>query len=76
MDTRVLTEIVRASVDGVTEVMMHPGTDNAVLIPACLWDHNFEAELRAVCAPEVHDAFRAAGAEPVNFRVFMGGESV
>ena len=75
VDTRVLTEIVRASVDGVTEVMMHPGTDNAVLIPACLWDHNFEAELRAVCAPEVHDAFRAAGAEPVNFRVFMGGES-
>ena len=75
VDTRVLTEIVRASVDGVTEVMMHPGTDNAVLIPACLWDHDFEAELRAVCAPEVHDAFRAAGAEPVNFRVFMGGES-
>ena len=74
-DTRVLTEIVRASVDGVTEVMMHPGTDNAVLIPACLWDHNFEAELRAVCAPEVHDAFRAAGAEPVIFVCLWAGRA-
>ena len=34
--------------DGCTEIMMHPGTDNKVLIPATEWDHDFQAELAAI----------------------------
>ena len=63
-----LSAAVHALKDGTTEVMMHPGTDNAVLVPDCRWDHDFEAELSALCAPDVRTALRAAGAVPVNFR--------
>ena len=70
VDTETLTQIAVSLGDGVTEVMLHPGTDNAVLIRDCLWNHDFEAELAAVCAPSVHDALAAAGAEIVNFRIY------
>ena len=68
VDTAALTEIAANLRDGTTEVMLHPGTDNAVLIRDCLWDHDFEAELAAVCAPSVRDALAAAGAKITNFR--------
>ncbi len=66
VDTAALCGIAASLGEGTTEVMVHPGTDNAVLIPDCRWDHDFEAELHAVCAPEVRAAL--ADAEPVNFR--------
>lgn len=66
VDTAALRGIAASLGEGTTEVMVHPGTNNAVLIPDCRWDHDFEAELHAVCAPEVRAAL--AGAEPVNFR--------
>lgn len=68
VDTRAFTEIAATLNDGTTEVMVHPGTDNAVLIRDCRWDHDFAAELAAVCAPEVTAALTAARAEIVNFR--------
>lgn len=74
VDTETLAAIVRGAVGGVTEVMMHPGTDNAALIPACLWDHDFEAELAALCAPAVQDVCRTAGAGPVNFRIYAAAD--
>ena len=52
--------------------MLHPGTDNVVLIRDCLWDHDFEAELAAVCAPVVRDTLTASGAEIVNFCTLAG----
>ena len=70
VDTATLTQIAGSLREGVTEVMLHPGTDNAVLIRDCLWNHDFEAELAAVCVPDVHDALAAAGAEIVNFRIY------
>ena len=70
VDTEALTEIAAGLREGVTEVMLHPGTDNAVLIRDCLWNHDFEAEFAAVCAPTVRDALAAAGAEITNFRTF------
>ena len=70
VDTATLTQIAAGLGEGVTEVMLHPGTSNAVLIRDCLWDHDFEAELAAVCAPAVRDALAAAGAEVVNFRIY------
>ena len=70
VDAATLTGIAASLRDGVTEVMLHPGTDNAVLIRDCLWDHDFEAELSALSAPTVRDALTAAGAEIVNFRIY------
>ena len=70
VDAATLTGIAASLRDGVTEVMLHPGTDNTVLIRDCLWDHDFEAELSALSAPTVRDALTAAGAEIVNFRIY------
>ena len=70
VDTATLTGIAASLRDGVTEVMLHPGTDNAVLIRDCLWDHDFEAELSALSAPAVRTTLAAAGAEIVNFRIY------
>ena len=53
-----------------TEVMLHPGTDNTVLIRDCLWEHDFEAELSALSAPAVRTTLAAADAEIVNFRIY------
>ena len=71
VDTATLTQIAAQLGNGVTEVMLHPGTDNETLIRDCLWAHDFEAELAAVCAPAVCDALAAAGAEVVNFRTMI-----
>ena len=70
VDTGTLTQIAASLREGVTEVMLHPGTDNAVLIRDCLWNHDFEAELAALSAPAVRTALAAAGAEIVNFRIY------
>ena len=70
VDTATLTQIAAQLGNGVTEVMLHPGTDNETLIRDCLWEHDFEAELAAICAPAVRDALAAAGAEAVNFEAF------
>ena len=68
VDAATLTQVASSLRGGVTEVMLHPGTDNTVLIRDCLWDHDFEAELAAVCAPAVQDALAASGAAIESFR--------
>lgn len=47
-----LREMAETMGEGTTEVMLHPGTDNNVLVPACEWEHDFEEELRAVTSAE------------------------
>ena len=42
---------------GVTEVMMHPGHSNEVLVPFTRWQHDFEAEASAAVSSEVSVAF-------------------
>ena len=73
VDTAALAVIAAHLTGGTTEVMLHPGTDNDVLVRDCRWDHDFAAELAAVCAPAVQDAIAAAGAAPVNFRTYAEG---
>ena len=63
-----LLHIARTLRPGATEVMMHPGLANSVLIPACRWDHDFEAEMAAILSPKVKAALREKGAEVINFR--------
>ena len=74
VNTATLTEIAASLGEGATEVMLHPGTDNAVLVRDCLWDHDFEAELAAVCAPEVAAALAVNGAQIANFRAYTPRE--
>ena len=53
---------------GTTEVMMHPGTDNARLIPACDWEHDFEAEMQAIVSPKVRRMIADKAVKVVNYR--------
>lgn len=52
---------------GITELMMHPGTDNERLQRECQWEHDFEAELRAVSTPTESDIFKAGKIEAISF---------
>ena len=48
-----LLKLIETLRDGVTEVMLHPGTDNKILRGFCDWAHDFEEELAAVTSPRV-----------------------
>lgn len=39
--------------EGVTEIMIHPGTNNQVLQYFCDWRHDFEEELDALVSPKI-----------------------
>ncbi|MBE6075201.1 MAG: ChbG/HpnK family deacetylase [Selenomonas ruminantium] len=63
-----LREIIQQLQPGTTEVMMHPGTENAVLVPDCGWEHDFEAELAAIVSPAVRELAAAGAVEITDFR--------
>ena len=52
---------------GTTEVMLHPGTENAALQRDCQWEHDFEAELQAVTSPRIMEKLKERKIEAVNF---------
>ena len=68
VDEEYLWDFLENLREGTTEIMLHPGTDNAVLQTACRWDHDFEAELRAVTSPRILEKLSRKGIEAVNFR--------
>ena len=39
--------------EGITEVMLHPGTNNKILQDYCEWNHDFEEELNAVTSEKI-----------------------
>lgn len=47
--------------EGTTEIMTHPGLDNGVLKEVCGWDHDFEAEYKAIVSPKVREAMEKLG---------------
>lgn len=63
-----LMDIIRHLQPGTTEVMMHPGMDNGILVPACNWNHDFETELAAIVSPRVRGLAAAGCVEITNFR--------
>ena len=63
-----LLGVIKSLKSGTTEVMMHPGTDNKQLIPDTGWDHDFEAEFRAMISPAVMELIEAQKVEITNFR--------
>lgn len=67
VDKKALRTILLQLKDGTTEIMLHPGTDNKVLIPATAWDHDFEAELAGVTDPGMVDLVKQLGVTVGNF---------
>lgn len=61
-------DIVTQLKPGTTEVMMHPGTDNQVLVKDCQWQHDFEAELAAIVSPAIQDMLQEKHVKVVNFK--------
>ena len=62
-----LLGVIKSLKPGITEVMMHPGTDNKQLIPDTGWDHDFEAEFSAMISPAVMELIEAQKVEITNF---------
>lgn len=52
---------------GVTELMMHPGTDNSRLQSDCAWLHDFQAELASVSTAPSAELLKNKGVELINF---------
>ena len=63
-----LLDFIRQLQPGTTEVMMHPGLDNGVLVPECAWEHDFEAELAAIVSPAVRELAVSEQVEITDFR--------
>ncbi len=67
VDKKTLRLLLLTLKEGVTEIMLHPGTDNKVLIPATAWQHNFEAELEGIVDPGNLQIAKERAIQPVNF---------
>ena len=64
---KALRRILLTLKEGTTEIMLHPGTDNKVLIPDTVWDHDFEAELAGVTDPDLVDLVEQLDIHVCNF---------
>jgi hopanoid biosynthesis associated protein HpnK len=54
--------------EGTTEIMMHPGHDNAVLDAAYHWGYQWQAELEALRSPTILDLLHKLNVTLINFR--------
>ncbi len=63
-----LRHIIEHVQSGTTEIMMHPGTDNEILIKETAWDHDFEAEFAAMTSKEIMEILEKQGIETVSYR--------
>lgn len=68
VDKKALRTILLHLKEGTTEVMLHPGTSNGILIPATQWDHDFEGELDAVTDQEILQLVKDQNITVQNFR--------
>ena len=68
VDKKALRTILLHLKEGTTEVMLHPGTSNGILIPATQWDHDFEGELDAVTDQEILQLVKEQNITVQNFR--------
>lgn len=68
VSTEQLTGIINNLQPGTTEIMVHPGTDNAQLMKDCQWEHDFEAELAGLISPEIQGLLHNKQVESINFR--------
>ena len=73
VDEAELLHAIKNLREGVTEVMMHPGTANEEIVRVSGWQHDFEAELGAILSPKVAKLAKEEGVEIVNFQALGKG---
>jgi hopanoid biosynthesis associated protein HpnK len=54
--------------EGITEIMVHPGSDNAVLNAAFHWGYQWQAELDALRSPAILEKLRQLKITLINYR--------
>ena len=64
----VLAAYLRNARPGLTEIVCHPGADNAALSRAFDWGYDWEGEMAALCAPDARAALLAGRARLVGWR--------
>jgi len=62
-----MLDLIEKLSDGTTEVMLHPGVDNALLQEFCRWEHDFETELAAVTSPRLLNAIEEHNVSVISF---------
>ncbi len=75
VDSACIRTLLLGARSGVTEIMLHPGLDDAVLQADSHWDHSYETELAAVTDPANLELARELGVELGNFRIFASSRS-
>lgn len=62
-----LAFIIEHLPEGVSEVMMHPGSDNAIMSAAYGWPYHWQEELQAAVSPTVKQIVRDKGVDMISF---------
>ena len=68
VDKKTIRQILLSHYQGVTEIMVHPGLDDAILSADAHWDHSFETELAAVTDEGNRSICEALSIHVMNFR--------
>lgn len=74
LDEKELITLLRRMKKGTTEIMMHPGTANEEIARASFWQHDFEAEFKALLSKKVLQTLQEEQIDTVNFQT-LGGSS-
>ena len=67
LSASVLADYLSKARPGLTEIVCHPGADNAALSAVFDWGYDWEGETAAVCSPDVKDAAEAANVHLVGW---------
>lgn len=68
VDKKTIRQILLSHYQGITEIMVHPGLDDAILSADAHWDHSFETELAAVTDEGNRSICQALAIRVMNFR--------
>ena len=63
LDVPTLLALIEQIPDGITELVTHPGIDDASLSRRYTWQYEWEQETAALCDPRVREAIARAGIE-------------
>lgn len=73
MQTEYFLNIISVLPTGTSEIMIHPGNDDALLQARYGWVYHWQSELAAVTGRQVLDRLAERGIELVSFRKFTDG---
>ncbi len=62
-----MIDLIKNLREGTTEIMFHPGSDNAILQDFCHWKHDFEEEFSVVTSRKVLKVLTEKNVSVVNF---------